>query len=57
MSAFDIAGAVVATPMALGLIHYMWGGERPDSGLAFWLAIPFALWAVFCVARLFGATL
>lgn len=62
MSAWDIAGTVVWTPLAI----LFWGGalvpSRPplppygarEVNAAVW-AVCFSVAAVFCIARLFGA--
>lgn len=59
MSAWDIAGAVVWTPLA---IAFAWvgcsdaepGDEAMHRRAARW-SIPLALGAAFCIARLYGA--
>lgn len=61
MSAFDIAGAVVWTPLAV----LFWGaaqrtnkqGDKEATAIGFFLTILCTLAAAFCIARLFGARL
>lgn len=61
MSAFDIAGAVVASVLsaifwrAVFLRGEEWAPSDALGGFVF--ATSFSLWAVFCIARLFGAHL
>ena len=63
MSAFDIAGAVIATPLAILFLATFCGsmaspGPVSDGTMAaFVWGIVTALWAAFCIARLCGAHL
>jgi hypothetical protein len=60
MSAFDIAGAVVWTPLAvLFWFAFVVKVKRAiaDQWAAFWLGVLASLAAAFCIARLFGAHL
>lgn len=64
MSAFDIAGAVVATPLAIACCLELRRAIAAnstvpvDEGAAALLwSIGSGLWAVFCIARLCGASL
>lgn len=56
MSAFDIAGAIVWSPLALFFWTFTVGTKNSENqGVGFWLSVLFTLAAVFCIARLFGA--
>jgi len=64
MSAFDIAGAVVWTPLAVLFWAYLLaprgaGGalDNGDEGFYFILSIIVTLASAFCIARMSGATL
>jgi hypothetical protein len=63
MSAFDIAGAVVWTPLAVALIGLSiadrltgWMDNKELAFMALVAAAPLGL-SAFCIARLFGASL
>lgn len=62
-SAFDIAGAVVATPLAIAVLAAFSYGimHEPEETKAILLCLSVgltcAIWAAFCIARLFGASL
>lgn len=62
MSAFDIAGAVVATPLAVVFAVAMIKGlasraSSDDLADVMLRLSAVTLWAAFCIARLCGATL
>lgn len=63
MSAFDIAGAAIATPMAvLVWLMFVYGFVcKPDEvktiAFLFIWGLVFTAWSVFCIARLCGAHL
>lgn len=63
MSAFDIAGAVVASPLAVLFFACALNredhkpGDREVRQSCFWVSVVFMLWAAFCIARLNGASL
>lgn len=61
MSAFDIAGAVFASPVAAALWLATFGATIPgDPGANKRAAIAASaatIWAAFCIARLCGASL
>lgn len=61
MSAWDIAGAVMATPLAIfaliGMVMYLNGKDEPGengAALAFLVFWPALALSVYCVARLAG---
>lgn len=63
MSAFDVAGASIATPAALFFLvaafvpsdwpHPPYG---PREARMFVMALVFGFWSIFCIARLCGAS-
>lgn len=61
MSAFDIAGAVVATPLAVLFLAWSVSAFKVDDREDLCVGVCFSaasvLWAAFCIARLCGATL
>lgn len=57
MSAFDIAGAVVWTLLALFSVGCLATPTRPDlNGRWFLILISTLLASIYCIARLFGAS-
>lgn len=63
MSAFDLAGAVVATPCAFMFwVTFFTYGPKPEATgewcfNAFLYSLMFTGWAAYCIARCFGAHL
>ena len=60
MSAFDIAGAVVWTPMAATMWYAMFSLEKPTQHViinAVVSTVGVTLASIYCIARLFGANL
>lgn len=61
MSAFDIAGAVVATPLAVlflvWIVRAFMADDREDVCASVCFAASTILWSAFCIARLCGASL
>lgn len=63
MSAFDLTGAAISTPVAVFIwVMFVYGiiwepEETKTLGILFLYGLLFAGWAVFCIARLCGATL
>ena len=61
MSAFDITGAVVATPLAVLFLAWTRSAlktdDREDVCVGVCLSALATLWATFCIARLCGASL
>jgi len=57
MSAFDVAGAVVWTPLAIWIwVDLIRGAvSEPNVGMGGIIAVLLTLASVYCIARLFGA--
>lgn len=58
MSAFDLTGAIIALILsAIGWIAALSSEDRATRLGGFVIAMPSTAWAIFCIARIFGAHL